>query len=567
MEFNNKIKIIFWDLDYTLWKGAIAETEPQIYHNLFKKIQKLNEFGIMNSIVSHNNFDIIKDFLIKLGYWNLFIFPKISWKKKAPQIMETLDQMHLRGANALFIDDRQHNLDEAKYYIKEIMVLNPIKNDVNFLLDDIIVKFGKEDNLKRYDQYKVLEKKTKYKNKKYINDEFSFLKKSKIKIFFETPKDHIERIYEIVSRTNQLNYTKNRDSKEDLLKKINDLNYKNFVISVNDKFGDYGIVGFISFKEDVVQHFVFSCRILNMGIESFLFYYLNVPSFNYNGEVSYSIYDYKPDWIEVIKEKKKKTFFQENDTIMVGGCDLSQMEIFFDKKLCTHFNYVSKENSKLMIHRDSIDFLLFENLNFNSKQKKHIIKTCPFIDDECFNVPNFNEFNTIIYSPLIDYIQGKYISKNTLIDESFFLSCNPFLFDNVLDEEKISFMKKEYNIESFQIKEFFQNWKYVEKPIEHYKKQLIVLFDKFIHASVFVLLGATNTYSDLDKDKFIKHKKMNNIIKDVGKKYNNIIFIEPDKFISSREDFINSIRHYKKNVYYKMFLKIFKHMDGGCMDE
>lgn len=48
---------------------------------------------------------------------------------------------------------------------------------------------------------------------------------------------------------------------------INDTSVNSGYIMVRDNFGDYGIVGFYTLKENNLIHFVFSCRILGMGIE------------------------------------------------------------------------------------------------------------------------------------------------------------------------------------------------------------------------------------------------------------------------------------------------------------
>ena len=87
----------------------------------------------------------------------------------------------------------------------------------------------------------------------------------------------MDRVAELVARTNQLNYTKRRDSKSDLEKLINDDRYKCALIYVRDKFGDYGAVGFycLDTAENRLHHFLFSCRVLGMGIGQFIYAKLN----------------------------------------------------------------------------------------------------------------------------------------------------------------------------------------------------------------------------------------------------------------------------------------------------
>lgn len=552
-----KLKVVFWDLDNTLWKGVVAEGVVEPYHYLFELIDRLNKRGIVNSIVSHNKFEVAENYLKTLGYWDYFVLPKISWDKKAPQILKSLNQMNLRPENALFIDDRGHNLEEAKYYIPEINTLNPIDGDLVGYLGNKAGIDGKDDHdLSRYNQYKLLEKKVEEQEKVYLDDEEAFLRDSNIKVRFEVPNYHIDRIYELLSRTNQLNYTKRRSTKEEVVELIHNTNFEKYAISVSDKFGDYGVVGFIAFnkKKEKVLHFTFSCRILNMGVESFLFHYFSVPYFKYVGDVAYSLQNYKPDWITINSEIKIDRKSTETDKgLMVGGCDLEQMISFLPGTYDKHFNYVSAENKKLIVHRDSIDILLSDWLT--SEQIDFILSTCPFLDRNCFKLPDFSKYSKIIYSPLIDYIQGKYISDSI---PGYYVSCNPYLQDNNLTEEKIKLISKHKGISRGRQITFNKNWCAVKKPNDVYIQQLHQLFRKFNQADVIVLLGATNTYSKLDIDKVDIHKKMNTIIKYVVDQYSNINVVEPDKYINKKEDFTNAIRHYKRHVYYNMAEEINK---------
>ena len=51
----------------------------------------------------------------------------------------------------------------------------------------------------------------------------------------------------------------------------------NGIIKVKDQYGDYGISGFYLKKDNELIHFLFSCRTMNMYIESWLYKKLNSP--------------------------------------------------------------------------------------------------------------------------------------------------------------------------------------------------------------------------------------------------------------------------------------------------
>jgi hypothetical protein len=75
-----------------------------------------------------------------------------------------------------------------------------------------------------------------------------------------------------------------RETEEERHRLMTDLHAFGFnagVVRVRDKYGDYGIAEFFmtlaTLHEYRLEHFVFSCRIMNMGVEQYIFEYLNKP--------------------------------------------------------------------------------------------------------------------------------------------------------------------------------------------------------------------------------------------------------------------------------------------------
>ena len=61
-----KIKLVIWDLDETFWEGTLSEEGVKPIKDNIELIKELSERGIINSIVSKNNFDDVKNFFSKL---------------------------------------------------------------------------------------------------------------------------------------------------------------------------------------------------------------------------------------------------------------------------------------------------------------------------------------------------------------------------------------------------------------------------------------------------------------------------------------------------------------------
>ena len=126
MNFNpEKIKVIIWDLDETFWSGTISEETISIPEENIKLIKTLTSLGIVNSICSKNDMEIVKKQLQEVGVWEYFVFPSVNWEPKGKRIQQLISNMNLRAANALFIDDNVSNLNEANYFCNDLMISTP----------------------------------------------------------------------------------------------------------------------------------------------------------------------------------------------------------------------------------------------------------------------------------------------------------------------------------------------------------------------------------------------------------------------------------------------------------
>ena len=332
-DITQTIKLVIWDLDDTIWSGTLAENEEvRLYSNIKIIVDTLNKRGIVNSICSKNDFANAKTKLLEFCMWDQFILPSIDFTPKGPRIKRLISDMQLRDENVLFIDDNASELMESKHFNSKINLL--LANIIDDLLDNPYLQGCSDFTLARLAQYKQLEKAVEARSKFVSNVEF--LKSIHIKVrIIDFTFDLFDRVYEMIERTNQLNFTKNRMSKVELMTLLKGNEVSAGCIQVIDDLGDKGLVGFYAIKNNILIHYLFSCRILNMGIEQWVYTRLNCPILTTIGIVTSNIsIDAQPiDYIQplsndLMKEGSSalvKNHFEESQVTTIyalGACDL-----------------------------------------------------------------------------------------------------------------------------------------------------------------------------------------------------------------------------------------------------
>ncbi len=551
------IKLVIWDLDDTFWKGTLDEADVVPIPLYTQLIKDLNEHGILNSICSKNNYEKAKKTLLDMGIWDEFSMPQISWQPKGEAVKIIIDDFQLRAENVLFIDDNDLNLNEVKYYNPKINIAHSLKEDIQKIIEEIIKK-NKTDNRRRFQEYKILEAKQVQK-KTYVSNE-DFLRQSNIRITINPNCiENLERIEELINRTNQLNFTKKRINKEDLKLLLINPEKQCYTIHARDNYGDYGLVGFVALDQinKKLDQFVFSCRTLNMGLEQYVWQKLGYPFLEIVGEVSSQLKkNTNVDWIaeETIRQNnntKGLPQVKSGSTLLIGGCDLFQLHHYLksNERIDTYFNYPSKKYN-MPLHRDSINYL-FASRFYKESQKKIILEHLPFAEDFFFQLPNLNLYQTIIYSPLIDYVQCQYraLDNETIISWGDFSKTK---HDRNYEKETL----KNYGLPDTAINSFLKYWTPLGSITgEQLQYKMEQVFNDY-KGHLIIIGGATKKVPPNSQSYLGQHIQLNNILMQFSTARPNTHYIDINDCIETTNDFTDSIRHYKKPVYSRIATKI-----------
>ena len=271
-----KIKCLVWDLDNTIWDGILLEHPEGVEVNkgVSNLLKTLDRRGIVHAIASKNNFEDATAMLEQLGLYEYFVYPQISWRPKSESITKIVQRLNIGMDTIAFIDDSEFELKEVGSQLPEVTTIN--SKDIAAIADN--PRFGgstSSDSSKRRYFYKAEE------SRQHVHDAFSggfedFLLSCHMTIEARHPRqEDLERLHELVQRTNQLNFTGNRYRREDLTKLIHAPELDCFLIVCNDDFGDYGTIGFCIIErgdsEVTVKELAISCRVLGKRVEQMFF--------------------------------------------------------------------------------------------------------------------------------------------------------------------------------------------------------------------------------------------------------------------------------------------------------
>lgn len=276
-----KVKCVAWDLDNTLWDGILIEDGRDALKpnpEALTAIKKLDERGILQTIVSKNNFaeswEVIQDWGLK----DYFLYPAINWARKSANLEEIAKRLNINVDTFALIDDSLFERSEVQSVLPQVRTYS--EEEINAILtrEEFDVPITETAKTRRLSYIAEIKRETA--KDSYSGDYENFLRSCEMKldIFIPREKNHIIRCLELLQRSNQLNLSGRRYIKEQFNELLLDKNLVCIALMCQDKFGDYGIIGFISIDEtqkiSIIKDFVISCRVAGRRVEHTFFKWL-----------------------------------------------------------------------------------------------------------------------------------------------------------------------------------------------------------------------------------------------------------------------------------------------------
>lgn len=287
-------KCLVLDLDNTCWGGVIGDDglngiklgkESHIgeaYLDFQNYVKQLKERGVILAVSSKNNDKIARegfshsDSVLKLNDFASF---KANWEPKYLNINEIAKEINIGLDSVVFLDDNPSERSFVKSQLSNVSVPE-IGNDIlnftsyveennffeviNLSNDDIKRSKYYSDNNKRLKEELVHVNYKDFLKSLNMNSEIDFFK-----------KEYLDRITQLINKTNQFNLTTKRYSIKEVESLITDTNYIPIYGKLSDKFGDNGLISVIISKilDDVciIECWLMSCRVIKREMEYEMF--------------------------------------------------------------------------------------------------------------------------------------------------------------------------------------------------------------------------------------------------------------------------------------------------------
>jgi FkbH-like protein len=279
-ERKKPVKIVIWDLDNTVWDGVLVEDGPagiRLKPGIEDVIRTLDSRGIVNSVASKNDHDHAMEQLARFGLKDYFVFGRISWDPKGAAVSRIVKDFNVGADAVVFIDDQPFERDQVKQIEPKVRTIDALhyRNVLDWPGFNPSVSAESAGRRMSY----VNQKERDSAEEQFGGDYTQFLRECRIELtVMRSASALLDRLHELVQRTNQLNFSGRRYSRDEIDTLLHDPQHDHFALSCRDRYGDYGVIAFALVDKrgalPMLRDMMMSCRVQSKRVEHAFFHYL-----------------------------------------------------------------------------------------------------------------------------------------------------------------------------------------------------------------------------------------------------------------------------------------------------
>ncbi len=285
-------KCLVLDCDNTLWGGIVGEdgvngiligTEHPgtTYREFQLEVLNLYHRGVILGLCSKNNHEDVLEVLRTRNDMVLreehFAIMRINWQDKVTNLRDIAAELNIGLDSIVFADDSDFEISLVRESLPEVTTLH-VPAGRSYENRGLLLSGGWFDTHALTDEDRLRAKMYRADAQRKdlaasITDMGDYLKSLEMHLTLASVTEaELDRAAQLCQRTNQVNLTTKRYSRDELATHMASPNSNLLLLRLSDRFGDYGIVGFClivhSGSVANLDTFLISCRALGRGVET-----------------------------------------------------------------------------------------------------------------------------------------------------------------------------------------------------------------------------------------------------------------------------------------------------------
>ncbi|MBF6175774.1 HAD-IIIC family phosphatase [Nocardia blacklockiae] len=269
------VKCLVWDLDDTLWPGAIGERSGAAPSPAaLRTLELLDGRGILHAVASRGDTDRAVAHLRAHGVDELFSAVEVGWGPKSAAVRRIADELGLALDAVAFVDDDPVERAEVAAALPQVRCYPAdrvgVLPDLPELTPAVVTEEARhrrrryrEDRLRRADE------------REFAGTSAEFLASlGLVMTVRRAGVDDLARAHELTVRTHQLNTTGVTFDIAELRALTSSDRHEVLVADLRDRFGGYGTIGLAVTElrggDAVLRLLLMSCRVLSRGVGTVL---------------------------------------------------------------------------------------------------------------------------------------------------------------------------------------------------------------------------------------------------------------------------------------------------------
>jgi FkbH-like protein len=291
-ELLGQAKALLVDFDNTLWKGVMGDGPVTQHPERQRLLKRLREAGVLLVALSKNDPETIRWDELELDPED-FVLHQVNWRPKPDNVSEAIAALDLAPDAFVLLDDNPVECALVCENVPGVRALNPEDPFAWRALErwlDFPSTKQTDEARRRTELYReAAERRRALGGQEHDYEQMMLSLELRAQVRTATAEDR-ERLLELIQRTNQFNTTTVRRSPTEVDALLGDPAHTVLVASLQDRFGDLGVVAVAITRRDApgqvtIDSFIMSCRAMGFGLEQYVLARLmaEVPAERYEG--------------------------------------------------------------------------------------------------------------------------------------------------------------------------------------------------------------------------------------------------------------------------------------------